>query len=541
MTTSGGPARLLRVYGWWIILVTVAGMAAAFALGNAAPVEYRAAAIVVVEARVRANTTPVPPDMGTEKELAQSGLVVEPAARALGEDPGHLLGGLTISVAPDANVLTFAYTNAVPAVAQQRAQTLAEAYVSYRNAGEAAETTTDTAKRSAATTSTQHATLVTPAELPTVPVERPVWIDAGIGCILGLLVGIGTALARDRMSDRLRGRADFERAAGVPVLATVPRERRRRGTDAALPVTVRAPGSETAESYRYLRSRLQSLLRDGATTLLVTSAVKHEGRTTTAANLAAALALAGHKVILVDADLHHPGLHEPFGVENTRGLADLLAGSATVPEVLHDGPVPRLQLISTGADHSRAGDLLEGSRLARVLRAVQTHCDIVVLDSAPLLAVSDGIALAALSDHVLLVGDYRRTTRGGVRRAIAELGDAVDGNLSAVLLNVPRSAGGLIPQGRGPAADAQIEVVEATTVLEADAEPKVNGSGKAAPAVNLPVVIPKPAGPASTLYSSAAAVALNQAVDRPATPPEQKNGKRPPEQKNGALPLERKN
>jgi capsular exopolysaccharide synthesis family protein len=511
MTTSGGPARLLRVYGWWIVLLTVAGMAAAFALGNTAPVEYRAAAIVVVEARVRANTTPVPPDMGTEKELAQSGLVVEPAALALGEDPGRLLSGLAISVAPDANVLTFAYTDAVPAVAQRRAQALAEAYVTYRNAGEADETGLGSAKAdaTAASTSTQHATLVTPAKLPTVPVERPLWIDAGIGAILGLLLGLGSAMLRDRLSDRLRGRADFERAAGIPALATVPRERRSPAVDAALPVIVRAPGSPTAESYRYLRSRLQPQLRDGATTLLVTSAVKQEGRTTMAANLAAALAVAGHEVILVDADLHHPGVHKSFGVDNERGLTDLLAGSATLPEVLKDGPVPKLRLLPTGADHNRAGDLLEGARLARVLRAVQTHCDIVVLDSAPLLTVADSISLATLSDHVLLVGDYRRTTRRGVSRAIAELGDVVDGNLSAVLLNVPKSAGGLVPQGRGSTADAPLETVDATAPLESDGESKVNGKGVRV--VNVQV-IPKPTTAASTLYTSAASAALNEAL-----------------------------
>lgn len=525
MTTNGGPARLLRVYGGWIVLVMLAGMAAAFALGNIAPVEYRAAATVVVEARVRANTTPVQPDMGTEKELAQSGLVVEPAAQALGEDEGHLLTGLAISVAPDANVLTFAYTNADPAVAQRSAQALAEAYVSYRNAGEGQETAANSTKPAAATTSTQHATLVTPAERPTVPVARPVWIDAGIGGMLGLLLGISGAMVWDRMIDRLRSRADFERVGGVPVLATVPRERRRRGVDATLPVTVRVPGSRPAESYRYLRSRLQSLLRDGATTLLVTSAGAREGRTTTAANLAGALAQAGHRVILLDADLHHPGVHETFGVDNERGFTDLLAGSATVPEVLQNGPVPRLRLITTGSNRGGAGDLLEGSRLARVLRAVQTHCDIVVVDSAPLLAVSDGISLAALSDHVLMVGDYRRTTRKGVTRAIAELGDAVDGNVSAVLLNVPRSAGGLIPEGRGPAADAPIEVLDTTAVVDTTTEPRLNGSKKPAPVVNVPV-IPKPNAPASTLYSSAAAVAPSKVAERPPQPVQHVNGER---------------
>jgi hypothetical protein len=97
-----------------------------------------------------------------------------------------------------------------------------------------------------------------------------------------------------------------------------------------------------------------------------------------------------------------------------------------------------------------------------------------------------------------------------------------------------------MPQGRGPAAEAPIELTETTMLLSADAEPKVNGSAKAPSAVNVPV-IPKPAAPGSTVYSSAAAVALNQAVDPPKRPAPQANGKHPPESKNGGRPLERKN
>ena len=93
-----GPARLLRVYGWWVLLVTVAAMAAAFGLSHTAPVEHRAAAIVVVEARVRANTTPVAPDMGTEKELAQSGVGRRCTARdaqiEIGVEAVRLGGGI---------------------------------------------------------------------------------------------------------------------------------------------------------------------------------------------------------------------------------------------------------------------------------------------------------------------------------------------------------------------------------------------------------------------------------------------------------------
>ncbi|MEV6637989.1 polysaccharide biosynthesis tyrosine autokinase [Actinoplanes sp. NPDC051470] len=508
MSVNGGPGRLLRVYGPWIVLVTAVVMAAAFGASRTAPVEYRSTAVVVVEARVRSNTTPVPPDMGTEKELASSGVVVDPAAWSLGVDPGVLLTGLTISVAPDANVLTFAYTSTEAAIARQRAGALAEAYVAYRNAGEAKEPA-GTAKTPVATTSTQHATLVTPAGLPDGPVSRPVWIDLAIGLVAGLVLGVGSALIRDRLDDRIRGRADFERVARATVLATVPRVRGRRGGSPS-PVTLRAPESPAAEAYRYLRSRLQPLLSERDRTILVTSADDGEGRTTTAANLAAALAMAGRTVILVDADLRRPGLHTVFDMANGAGLTTILAGDAAPADVVQAGPVPRLRLVTAGPAAGAAADLLEGSRLDRTLRGLHQLCDIVVLDSGPVLSVSDGIALAAVSDHVLLVGDYRRTTRGHVVRALAELAEVVDGNISGVLLNAPKSAGGLTPRGREhtPVARAQ---TDATAVLPAvAAEP---GRGAARNGAAAPTTVPVSPGPASTLYTSAAAA--------PLTPPDE--------------------
>src|SRR4029453_3124795 len=125
---------------------------------------------------------------------------------------------------------------------------------------------------------------------------------------VGLLLGVGTALIRDRMSDRIRGRDDLERVAHTTVLATVPRMRPRPGTDGNIPLVLGAPDSPAAESFRYLRSRLQPLLRGGAA-VLVASAGESEGRTLTATNLAVALAQSGTRVVLIDADLRSPRVH----------------------------------------------------------------------------------------------------------------------------------------------------------------------------------------------------------------------------------------
>ena len=444
---DGGAARLVRVYAAWIVLVTAVVIAAALGVGLTAERVYRSEAIVVVESRVRANTTPVAPDMGTEKELASSGVVVDPAARNLGISPGQLLEGLVVGVAPDANVLTFGYTDADPRTAQNRAETLAMAYVAYRNSSEAAS-----ARTGSPAASTQHATLITDAVVAGTPVDRSVWINVGVGLALGLLLGVGTALIRDRTSDRIRGRADFERISGTTVLATVPRQRRRRG-DGEAPDILRVPESPAAESYRYLRSRLLPHLRDPGT-ILVTSAGRGEGRTTTAANLAVAMAQIGLRVTLIDADLRDPRLHTVFGVDNGGGLTSVLAGEDILGQTVRQTSVERLRLLSAGPAAGNAGDLLVESRLRPVLDALRATSDLVILDSGPVLGVSDPITLAAVCDHVLLVGDYRRTTRRYLARALGELADVVHGNVSGVLLNAPRGAGGPAPHGRPQEAGA---------------------------------------------------------------------------------------
>ncbi|GIF01424.1 polysaccharide biosynthesis tyrosine autokinase [Paractinoplanes rishiriensis] len=435
MTTGWGPPRFVRVYGGWIALVTAVVIATALGAGFLLPREYESSATVLVESRVRANTTPVAPDMGTEKQLAQSGLVLGPAAKLLLTTEDDLLDGLSVSVAPDANVLTFRYRHGSAAEAQRRAEVLSGAYVKFRNAEEAA-----------APTATQHAVLVTGATAPGDPVSHPIVIYLGAGLIAGLLLGVGTALLRDKMSDRVRGSDDFARISGVPVLATVPRLPAKPDDPRAL---LLQPMSPAAESFRYLRSRLQPLLR-GTGVVLVTSAEEGEGRTMTAANLAVVVAQAGHDVVLIDGDLRNPRLHQVFDRNSPVGLSGVLGGRHSVEEGLVPTAVPGLTLLPAGPLPGNAGDLLYGDRLRWVLDVARAHADVVILDSPAVLSVSDSITLAAAADHVLLVGNHRRTTRTAVARMLAELNDVARGGMSTVLLDVPRGDGGPAPQGPAP-------------------------------------------------------------------------------------------
>jgi len=241
--------------------------------------------------------------------------------------------------------------------------------------------------------------------------------------------------------------------------------------------------------------------------VLVASAHEGEGRSSTAANLAIALAMAGRSVILVDADLRRPSLHRFFDLGDDRGLTGLMSGEVSLPDAMQKGPIPRLRVLAAGPGADKSTDLLEGPRLGRVIRALRKQCDVIVLDSAAVLSVSDAIALATQSDHVLLVGDYRRSTRAGVARALAELGEVVDDNVSGVLVNAPKSAGGLVPRQRDGVAGtipagAPPEVSGIISRLDVGDERHAPAFGSASVPGPLPA---KAAGSASTVYSSSAA------------------------------------
>jgi capsular exopolysaccharide synthesis family protein len=246
-----------------------------------------------------------------------------------------------------------------------------------------------------------------------------------IGAILGLCLGLGGVVLRDRFDHRVRDRADLERYLEAPVLAGVPRIKRHRVNPAF--VFSRAPQSRAAEAYRYLRSRIVPVW-DGGRMLLVAGPQGLEGRTCVAANLAQALAQAGTSVILVDADLGHsrhrhglgahPSLSEVFEASGRPGLTELLAGTASLDDVALPSIVPGLRFVAAGTSTDRITDIFETAKLTGIFKDMKAAADMVIVDSAPVLAVSDTISLARASDVVLMVADVKRTERGAVSAAV---------------------------------------------------------------------------------------------------------------------------
>jgi len=409
--------KLLRRYILWLIAATMAGIVGALLIHVSLPAHYVSTAQVDVEPNIAALTIDYAPNMVTEQQVATSGVVLARAASALGTTPSALAKDLSATISGNsstggtANVLGISCQMPTAVSAQRCAAAAATAYMAFRNdAGQPKATQAH---------NPLHVTLVTAATLPTTPTGVRLPILLPIGALLGLALGIGAVFARDYSDHRVRDREDLERCLAAPVLAAIPRARHSRD------IFRRRPLSQAAESYRYLREHLNPLIHsvpDGGAVLLVVGAQADDGRTSVAANLAAALAEPGARVLLVDADPWHPSLSAAFDVGHRAGWSDLLAGRASLDEVAV--PVPRvsgLRLVTTGLVTAKSAEIFREARLAQVFQDMRAQADVVVVASAPVLEISHAIALARVSDIVAMVADVRHTNREAVSAAVREI------------------------------------------------------------------------------------------------------------------------
>ncbi len=199
-----------------------------------------------------------------------------------------------------------------------------------------------------------------------------------------------------------------------------------------------------AEAYRSLRTSIEFASVDAPVrTLLVTSAIPGEGKTTTAANVAVVFAQAGRRTILLDADFRKPGVHRIFDLPNSEGLSNLLRSDGTlIDQVAQPTEQPGLRIVTTGPLPPNPAELLGSQRMRTILGRLREAADLVVIDSPPLQAVTDAVLLSAATDGTLLVIDAGRTHRGAVQRGRESLAQAGAHVLGVVLNRLPERASG---------------------------------------------------------------------------------------------------
>jgi succinoglycan biosynthesis transport protein ExoP len=312
----------------------------------------------------------------------------------------------------------------------------------------------------AAGLSSTNVRIVDPARVPQSPVIPNGPRNLEYGLLFGLVCGVLAAFGVEAMDNTVRTAEIAEMATGLPCLGMVPHtatstlsaphNKKTLGwlTASSTPVNVNAknvspqlatvvrPRSQSSEAYRSLRTAiLLSCAGEAPKVLLVTSPLPQEGKTTTAVNLAVVLAQQGHRVLLVDADLRRPAIHRSFGLKSTPGLSEALAGREKADSIVHTcDSISNLSIVPAGSTPPHPAELLSSVVFNNLLQSWRNEYDHVVIDTPPILSVTDAVLLSVVADRVMIVIRAGKTTRTALRRSRAVLGQ-VQANVLGVVIN----------------------------------------------------------------------------------------------------------
>lgn len=268
------------------------------------------------------------------------------------------------------------------------------------------------------------------------PVSPKKAFNLAIGLVLGLIVGVVTALLRSVLDTTIRQVAALRSLTGVPVLGVIPANRQVRKN----PVLPDIQGQSIhAEAVRQLRTNLQYVDVDKPVqVLVVTSAVAGEGKSATSANLAASSArAAGRRVIVVEADLRRPQLSSYLDLEREVGLTSVLTGRVALEDALQSWGTHGLTVLSSGPLPPNPAELVESAAMTSLLNRLRDMFDLIIIDTPPLLPVTDGAVLARKADGAVLVVRYGKTARNQVASAIRSMRSVDARVLGTVLTLVP--------------------------------------------------------------------------------------------------------
>ena len=262
------------------------------------------------------------------------------------------------------------------------------------------------------------------------PTPRRDWLMA---ILLGIVLSVGLAFGVEYFDDTIKTPEDVSRRLKMPLLGIVPAVRGDK-----VPVLIGPVPHDFGEAFRSLRTSLVFTSGgEGARVIAVTSTQPLEGKTTTACNVAAALALGGARVLLVDADMRRPGLHKAMGMQNTVGLSHLLVGQARVRDAVQRTPEPNLFVITAGRTPPNPSELLASDRMKAFIKNLTSGpFDWVVIDTPPVLAVTDSVILSQLVAGLVFVIGAEMTRRVHAERALETLAPGKPHVVGAVLNRV---------------------------------------------------------------------------------------------------------
>lgn len=485
MTTEPGAGPTLRSYTrlvlrrkWWVTGLALLGLAISLGISTTQARQYSATAQVLVQSATGPGSLTTaqqvtPTEVQTLLQLVTSASVVSAVRHQLGSAPPVQASEVAqtnvinitavdrdpVSAARIANVYAREFVTSQQTVATRNAQnaetelrgqikSIARQIKQLRKSGRAASQVTALLNQQAVlrvqlsqvqvsgAAATQALALVTPAEPPASPSSPKPAQDAALGLIAGLILGLAVAFLRDSLDDAVASKEAAEQLTGTPVLAAVPLVSSWRKKDRPLVVTLARPASPATEAYRSLRTSLQFARQENELhTILVTSPAAAEGKTSTLANLGAVFAQAGQRVLMVSCDLRKPRLGQFFGIDEQRGLTTAILGEDTLENLVQRAPgTDNLWVLPSGPPPPNPAELLNGARAQEIFARLREAFDLVLIDSPPVLPVTDAVVLSKDVDATLLIVAAYRTSSGDLARAREKLAQ-VDARLVGVVLN----------------------------------------------------------------------------------------------------------
>ncbi|MFZ3417157.1 polysaccharide biosynthesis tyrosine autokinase [Arthrobacter sp. 3Tela_A] len=361
-------------------------------------------------------------------ETVRTPAVLQPAIDALGlsTTPAELATQIDANADLNTVIITISATSESPTESAAIAQAVADSLI---------DTVEDLESPSTGGISPVKLSVVAPAIAPPSPSSPNTLLNLTIGLFAGLIVGLGSALIRASLDTKIRGEDDLRTVAEIPLLGGIAYD----SAAAADPLLTSAePRGTRAESFRQIRTNLQfATVGNESGTLLVTSSIPAEGKTTTAINLAIAMAQSGQSVVLIDADLRRPRVDQYLGLERSAGLTTALAGQAEVDSLLQPWGADQLFVLTTGQLPPNPSELLGSLAMKRLLEHLEGAFDVVVIDAPPLLPVTDAAVLSQQVGGVIVVVGSQVVNSKDLSKAMSSLAMVEANILGAVMNKLP--------------------------------------------------------------------------------------------------------
>lgn len=430
--------RILRRQIVLIIAATLIGAAAGAVVAMTTPQQFEAStqAMVSVQVsetatsgeRIQANSYALQV-IESYRGIITSSLVLSPVVEDLGlhTTPMQLASRVRTSSSPGSTLLTITVSHTNPGQTARIANAVVESF--------ATVVTEQLEKRDKETAYSIGVLTVKPAQVPLTPVAPNMRMSLILGTLLGFGIGVGIAVLRTALDNRIHNLADLENTIHAPVLGGI-------AMDPDAPkrplIVAAAPRDPRAEAFRTLRTNVRFLFsRDKAGVFVVTSSGPGEGKSTTAANLAIAFAESGHKVALLDGDLRLPRVADYFGIEGGVGLSDVLVGRIDVNDAIQRWGRGTLFLLPSGTVPPNPAELLGSPAMETLVSTLTEAFDIVIIDAPPVLLVTDASVMSRLATGVIMVAAAGFTSKTRLNDAVKAIESGGSTVLGAVATMVP--------------------------------------------------------------------------------------------------------